>query len=310
MKKKQVVGLALGSGSARGWSHIGIIRALGERGIVPDIVCGCSAGAVIGGAYAAGYLDDLEEWGRSLALKDVVSFFDISVMSGGVIAGKRLMDFLGGHMGDPRIEALPVRFAAVATDLDTGREMWFTSGPLLEAVRASMALPGFLAPLKIGDRWYVDGGLVNPVPVSLCRAMGADTVIAVNLNSSMVGKWNQPSRRGSASTDVQDEHTNESLSDLAERIRKKFAKSLETVMAQIWQGDSHRPGLFDVLATSIDIMQDRITRSRMAGDPPDLILSPRLEHLGLLEYYRAAEGIEEGRNCVHRAEHAVSQLFR
>ncbi|MCX5852916.1 MAG: patatin-like phospholipase RssA [Deltaproteobacteria bacterium] len=302
MKKKQI-GIALGSGSARGWAHIGVLRALNEMGIYPDIVCGCSAGALIGGAYAAGYLDELEVWSRTVTRKNVISFFDLSLMSGGVIAGDRMMAFFREQIGDVEIESLPLSFAAVATDLATGREVWLRTGRLAEAVRASISLPGIFTPLRRDDMWLVDGGIVNPVPVSICKAMGADVVIAVNLNGSIVGRHlpKESKRPVKAKTAATAGH-------FSSLITRGLKNGMDSVLAQVWRGGRGTPGLFDVMASSINIMQDRITRSRMASDPPDIMLTPRLEHLGLLEFYRADDAIEEGRRCTLRVKEALAPL--
>jgi len=302
------IGLALGSGSARGWSHIGVIQALREMGINPDVVSGCSIGALVGGAYTAGYLDDLCEWSKTLHKKDVVGFFDVSIMSGGLISGERIMNFFRGHVGDITIESLSIPFAAVATDLGTGREIWLKSGSLLDAVRASISLPGIFSPVRIGDKWLVDGGLLNPVPVSVCRAMGADIVIAVNLNGGLVGKhfsYDQAKDIRAMKLHGMDK----SSITFTDRIKSGIQSGIGTVLSQVWRGESGAPGLFDVLASSINIMQDRITRSRMAGDPPDLVLMPRLEHLGLLEFYRASEAIEEGRVCTEQAKQTIKRII-
>ncbi|WP_258868171.1 patatin family protein [Alkalilimnicola ehrlichii] len=182
------IGIALGSGSARGWSHIGVLTALAEAGIEPDIVCGSSIGALIGGVYAAGRLDDIEAWGNSLTRREVFSYMDFTLSGGGAIAGKRLMEVCSEYIEGCDIECLPKRFGAVATDLKTGTEVWLQEGPLQTAIRASISLPGLLTPVHVDGRWLVDGGLVNPVPVSLCRALGADIVIAVNLNGDLLGR--------------------------------------------------------------------------------------------------------------------------
>lgn len=300
------IGLALGSGSARGLSHIGVIRALNELGIEPDIIAGCSVGAMVGGAHAAGHLDDLETWLRGLDRMDVLSFFDVSLTSGGVILGERLTRVFQDFIGDRPIEDLPLAFAAVATDLTTGREIWFDRGPLVQAVRASMGLPGLFAPVRVDGRWLVDGGLVNPVPVSICRAMGADRVIAVNLNGRLVGRHlssqaEQPVKQLPPTTPSEE-------ASLAERLKASLKTGVDAVLSRMWRGDSDTPGLFDVMAGSINIMQDRITRSRMAGDPPELILMPRVDHIGLLEAHQAAEAIEAGAQCVRQAEAALEDL--
>src|SRR5690606_20829651 len=170
-RTKLKIGLALGSGSARGWSHIGIIRVLEEAGIVPDIVCGTSIGSLVGAAYADGQLDFLERWVRALTWQSVIGLLDLS-MNGGLIHGERLFAFLRSHFNDKDVAALPKAFGAVATELITGREVWLREGSVIDALRASAALPGLFKPHQIKGRLLVDGALVNPVPVSLCRAMG------------------------------------------------------------------------------------------------------------------------------------------
>lgn len=294
--KKGSVGIALGSGSARGWAHIGVLRALADVGIEPDIICGASVGALVGAAYAYGHLNSLTDWAEELDLIEIFRYMDVRLVEGGgFVQGKRLMDLLKQHIGDIDIESLPKAFATVATDLSSGREVWFRSGPLLDAVRASISLPGIFTPVSSDGQWLVDGGLVNPVPVSLCRAMGARIVIAVNLNGDIVGRH----LRRTEYRPAEDEKPAAEI-----RFLEKLSSSLMKRASSLKNGeekpDEWTPGLFDVLASSINIMQDRITRSRMAGDPPDIILSPRLGHIGLLEFDRAAETIEEGRKCVGR----------
>ena len=298
-RKKQQIGLALGSGSARGMSHIGIIRELIDLGIEPDIVCGTSIGAMVGAFYVCGKLDEFEDWVRGLSQWDVVQIMDISLIAsgGGFMEGEKLMKFFCQHLGDTLIEDLPKPFATVATNMETGQEVWFTEGPIVEAVRASIALPVLLTPIECHEQWMLDGGLVNPVPVSVCRALGATDVIAVNLNGELVGKHFK--RR---------EDTPEALvrPDAEANILNKWASELKEGMTSLvsWLPDftpDDKPGMFDVLATFINIMQDRITRSRMAGDPPDIMLVPRLKEVGLLDFDKAAESIEAGRTCVRHA---------
>lgn len=179
------IGLALGSGSARGWSHIGVIRGLQEADITVDIVCGSSIGALVGGSYAAGKLDEAEKLIRELAWSDVLGFMDIPVPRSGLIDGEKIADYLRQRLGDPNIEDLPIPFAAVATDLTSGQEVWLRKGSLIEAIRASIAMPGMFTPCFRERRLLVDGGLINPIPVSLCRSMGASIVIAVNPNTDI-----------------------------------------------------------------------------------------------------------------------------
>ncbi|MCX5834426.1 MAG: patatin-like phospholipase family protein [Deltaproteobacteria bacterium] len=283
------IGLALGSGSSRGWAHIGVIRALSEVGIKPDVVCGCSVGALVGASYATGMLDQLEQWVPSLTKLEFARFFELNLSLKGFIDTERLHAFLAGHVcgEDDRIEHLAKTYAAVSTELETGREIWFTRGRVMEAVRASMSLPGLFPPVQHDGKWLVDGGLVNPVPVSLCRSLGADIVIAVNLNGDIVGKH------------VSQKGTTTDSESIIDRFTRSF-KSYSTTLFPSPEPENTPPALFDAIALSLNIMQDRVTRSRMAGDPPDIHLAPKLSHIGLLEAYRGKEAIWEGRECVRR----------
>ncbi len=299
------IGLALGSGSARGWAHIGVIRALEEEGIKPDIITGCSIGSLVGAAYAGGHLNTLEKWVRALSFWDVVRLLDVKLL-GGLIEGDSLMSSFEDKIRNINIEELPIPYAAVATDLGSGREVWLQSGPLPDAVRASIALPGLFSPVKTEGRWLVDGGLTNPVPVSLCRAMGAEIIIAVNLNSDIIGRHLKP--KASRKKEVREEER-----DLFGQLLKKLNSGLFDKRITNWPRgkDSNFavPGIFEVMASAINIMQDRVTKSRMAGDPPDLLLSPRLGELGLLEFDRADEAIAEGYDSVRRMLPALHHLM-
>lgn len=275
------VGLALGSGSARGWAHIGALRALRQAGIRPDVICGCSIGAFVGAAYADGDLDALERWAAGLTWQDVVGLMDVG-FSGGLLKGEKLIDFFARHFVDKEFAALPLPFACVATDLASGREVWLKDGSVAAAVRASIALPGLFAPVSRAGRLLVDGGLVNPVPVSLCRALGADVVIAVDLGSDIVGR---------------------SLKRPEEAAAEGWSARMLASFGIERKND--QPSLAAVLSASINIMQVRIARSRLAGEPADALVAPRLAHLGLMEYHRAAEAIAEGDAAVRRMLPAI-----
>jgi NTE family protein len=276
-----------------------VIKALLKEGIEPDIVCGTSVGAIIGGSYVTGNLEKLEDWVLGSTRSDVLRFFDIGFSQTGFVDTERLSWFLHTYVAaeDQRIEDLPKKYAAVSTDLDTGREVWFTEGGVADAVRASMALPGLFPAVRDDQRWLVDGGLVNPVPVTPCRALGADVVIAVNLNSGIVGKRNHA--------------TAESTPAERRGVLSSFKQQAKEYSSSIFPNHVQKdeaPGLFYAIANSVNIVQDRITRSRLAGDPADVLLSPRLPHIGMLEFHRAAEAIEEGEACVQRALAEISQL--
>jgi NTE family protein len=290
MNSKLKIGLALGSGSSRGWSHIGIIRSLSELGIVPDIICGTSVGAMIGASYVSDNMDKLEQWACSLTKFESARFFDINASLNGFVDIERFHQFLNEYVASDNllIEDCSKKYAAIATDLDTGMEVWLTQGRIIEAVWASISLPGLFPAIKNNNRWLVDGGLVNPVPVSVCRAMGADIVIAVNLNGDIVGKHRKLPKEVMKN--------NGGVRGMLTDLVREYSGTL----FQNSNKDEEVPGLFDAIAGSINITQDRITRSRLAGDPPDIMLSPKLSHIGLLETYRAKEAISEGKKCVQR----------
>lgn len=305
------IGIALGSGSARGWAHIGVLQALADIGIKPDIVAGSSIGALVGAAYASDQLDEMEAMVATLEWNDIVAYLDMSVIGGGLIQGDKITKFLRQHAKHADIKSLPRRFAAVATDLNNGSEVWMQEGDLLNAVRASVALPGLFTPFKHNGRWLVDGGLVDPVPVSLCRAMGADIVIAVSLNADIVGKhWrNNHVQNHAVTSEVTIKESEQALWDrISDQLGNAMQLQKTHLLSRLFGDSLNAPGLIDVLAGSLNIMQDRITRSRMAGDPPDILLSPRLAHLGLMEFDRGAIAIAEGRACVGRMQSALEYV--
>ena len=307
--RKPRIGLALGSGSARGWAHIGIIDALAEAGIEPDIVCGTSIGSLVGAAYVAGRLGDLRQWAEAVTWREIVGLMDIRLSGGGLIDGKDVVAFLDKLGITGIIEALPKPFAAVATDLFTGREIWLQSGSVLDAVRASIAIPGIFTPAWLDGKWLLDGGLANPVPVSVTRALGADIIIAVNLNSDLVGRHTV---EASKATEADAGSTGAFLGRLLEQV--PAAARVQAAQIASWLSPEPAsgppaPGYFDVLATSINIMQDHITRTRLAGEPPHVMLVPRLRDIGLMDYDRAAEAIAEGRACVAQAMPALERYL-
>lgn len=293
------IGLALGSGSARGWAHIGVIDSLIEAGIEPDIVCGTSMGALVGAAYVAGRLSELRQWAETATWRKIARLTDVRLSGGGLISGRQVVAFLQDLGIKEPIESYAARYAAVATDLATGREVWLQSGPIHEAVRASIALPGIFSPTRMGERWLLDGGLSNPIPVSVCRALGADVIIAVNLNGDLLGRrFTEPEPPADT---VPSRVSGEVVRRLLGRLPAPFHRKAETATASAPPEDTPAPGYFDVLTTSINIMQDHITRTRLAGEPPHVMLVPRLRSIGLMEFNRAPEAIAEGRACVEQA---------
>jgi NTE family protein len=283
------IGLALGGGAARGWAHIGVVRALEAAGISPQVVCGTSIGALVGAAYAAGRIENLEAWVRGLDWPAVSALMDWR-MGGGLMQGQKLVDFFRSQFEDPGIEHLAKRFGCVATELTTGREVWLREGPVIAAVRASIALPGVLTPVVSEGRLLVDGGLVDPVPVSLCRALGADVVIAVDLNWDLIG-------RRAKVTEIADAAVDPARNRLVDALFGRFReRSLDA---------AQMPSLVDVLLTSLNIMQVRITQSRLAGEPADVLVRPRLAGIVAMDFHRGPSAIAEGERA---AGLAIAQL--
>ncbi|KAA3655277.1 MAG: patatin-like phospholipase RssA [Proteobacteria bacterium] len=286
------LGLALGSGAAKGWAHIGVIRALEREGIRPDVISGCSIGAFVGAAAATGEFEKLARWVEKLTWQTVVSFLDVS-LRGGLIKGDRLIDYFEREIAGLGFDELQLPFACVATELQTGREVWLKDGSVARAVRASIAMPGLFTPVAQNDRVLVDGGLVNPVPVSLCRAMGADIVIAVDLGSDIVGRARRRLPHGKKSPPEPAAERN-----WAERLLDRLGLNGNS-------SDEDEMSVLDVLNASINIMQVRIARSRLAGEPAEVLIAPRVGQVGPMDYHRAKETIAEGEAAVARMMPAI-----
>lgn len=286
------VGLALGSGSARGFSHIGIIDCLLDQGIVLDVVAGTSIGSIVGACYVTGHLDRLRKQALAINRLNWTTFFNPSFSIDGWINLHQMQMFLvksGVERKQKRIEDLKIPFGTVTCDLMSGKEIWITKGPVFDSVWPSMAMPGVFPPVEGPEgRWYIDGGIVNPVPVSLCRALGADVVIAVNLNNDLL-------RRVDIKKQEKAEHKKK-----PSEVAKIFAKAKNLIPAIKKEVESDKPkppDFFETISRSINIAQDRITKTRLAGDPPEIILCPKVSDIGLLETYRAEEAIRAGYKC-------------
>src|SRR5881394_1010048 len=296
LTRKPRIGLALGSGSARGWAHIGAIRALEERGVKPDLICGTSIGALVGAVYASGQLDQLEAWVTGLAWTKVVRLMDIT-SKGGLIRGQRLFNLFRATFQDLDISQLEVPFGAVATELSSGREIWLRHGKLLDVVRASIATPGLFTPVIHEGAVLVDGGLVNPVPVSMCRAFGAEIVIAVDLSWGKLGPYRNMGRELPAQLPPP-------ATGWRERMRARWLSALGE------KGDEPViPSIFEVFNTALDIVEQRVARSRLAGEPADVLITPLLPNFGAMEYHRAKEAIAEGRAAVERMMPLIQQIL-
>ena len=307
--RRPVIGLALGGGAARGFAHIGIVRTLIAHGIVPNVVVGTSIGAVVGGAYAAGHLDTLEEWARSLQRRNILGYLDIRLNGSGLIGGDKLAAQLEAAIGQILIEELPLKFATVATEVRTGHEIWLTHGRMVDAMRASYALPGIFSPVLVGDRWLVDGALVNPVPVSAARAFGAEIVIAANLSSDIFAHSTTIYSHGPAA-EVTVAVAPETMIEPA-APKRGFGRlfSAERTMKREFFGSAGRPGISSVMVDAFNIMQDRITRARLAGDPPDLLISPRVGEIGWFDFHRADDLIAHGTRAAERAIDSIQEAI-
>lgn len=272
---KTGISLALGGGCARGWAHIGVLRALDEAGIEVSMIAGTSIGALVGGCYLAGKLDELEEFARSLSRRRIFGLLDLNLRGSGLFGGMKLDARLREHMAGIRFEDLPKPFVCVTSEIRTGHEIWLSGGSLITAMRASYALPGVFEPVNCNGRILVDGALVNPVPVSVCRAYEQPLVVAVNLHYDLFGRA-AVIRQSAGELVVEKDAPRAGQVDTGHQSRES------------------RLGITGVMVEAFNIIQDRISRARLAGDPPDMSLQPKLSHIGLTEFHRADEAIRIG----------------
>ncbi len=289
------VGIALGGGIARGFCHIGVMKVLMRNNIRPTIVTGTSIGAVVGASYLAGKLNDLEQWALDLNRMSVLSYIDFRVRASSMLGGTRLKKSLVENFKDMRIEDLPHPFAAIATDLNNGHEIWLRKGMLVDSMIASFALPGIFPPVEINHRSLVDGALVNPVPVAPAIAMGARMTIAVDLNTDIVGRAQQIEEQGYSNVAGFDLFNDK---DVPPEEQKKFMSKMNK---RLFKREANNPSLFGVVLSAVTIMNDRITRSRLAGDPPDVHIKPQVGHIGMMEFERAEELIAAGEEAAEKA---------
>jgi len=318
------IGVAFGGGAARGWAHIGVLQALLEAGIRPSVVAGTSIGAVVGGCHVADRLDHLIEFARGLTRRKVFGYFDLNLSGSGLINGERLNSVLKDALGETQIEDLPIPFTAVATEIGSGHEVWLSRGHLVDAMRASYAIPGVFRPISLDGRWLFDGALVNPIPVTVCRALGAQYVIAVNLNSDLFGL-------GTVLADVNASGSEPEAGPGHNAVNGDVAESLPDALEAPGDGLTFRngwgatrllqrqvfgrrrdgpdlaPSISTVMVDAFNIVHDRIARSRLAGDPPDVMISPRLSGIGLFDFHRADELIERGYAAGQRVLREVSE---
>jgi NTE family protein len=304
MSNGRKLGIVLGAGLGRGWAHIGVLQGLTELGIKPDIVCGCSIGALVGASYVTGHLETLATLATSLTWRRVLSYMDVSFVGGGLIEGRWIVNFFEDNVEDTAIERARPIYGAVATELHTGRETWLTSGSIIDAVRASIAVPGLFTPIRLGGKWLVDGALVNPLPVSLCRALGADVILGVSLNGDLASRPQsflaeaspQPSQTAGQS---------EWLRWLSHGLPRGVMAESGNTNGDETKVERDRPGYVEVVGDSFFIVQDFVSRVRLAADPVDLLITPDVAHLGVMEFHRGEEAIEAGRKAVTSAQDAI-----
>ncbi|MEP3233994.1 MAG: patatin-like phospholipase family protein [Hyphomicrobiales bacterium] len=293
--QKPSIGLALGGGAAKGWAHIGFMKALDEAGIKPDIITGTSMGAVVGGCWAAGKLDELEDFARSLTQRRVFALLDVSLTGSGLINGSRLAKLLMKNLAGIQIEDLDTSFSCLATELENGNEIWLSRGNLSQSLQASYALPGIFKPVNIDNRWLIDGALVNPVPITACRAMGANYVIGVSLSTAGVGMGtviaNSMMNNTPSQTENHDQIGNMPSASPNDEDHGDTKNSLDGQMAD---EKKDAPGISSVLVQSYNIIQDRVARSRLAGDPPDTLIMPSVGDIGMFDFHRAGDAIDAG----------------
>ncbi|GKW22593.1 patatin family protein [Pectobacterium carotovorum subsp. carotovorum] len=291
MQRKKI-GIALGAGAAKGWAHIGVFNALTELGIDVDVVAGCSIGALVGAAYATNHLPSMEQWVRGFGYWDVIRLMDLSWQRGSLLRGDRVFNSVKHLLHTTQIEDCAIKYGVVTTNLSTGRELWLTEGDLHQAMRASCSMPGLLSPVRFNDYWLVDGAVVNPVPVSLARAMGADIVIAVDLqHDASLNHQDLLSIKPTASeVDIDIDNVPQ---DWRSRIRERLLRGRR-------QQAENSPTAMEIMSTSIQILENRLKMMRMAGDPPDVLLQPNCPQIATLDFHRAQEAIEAGYKAVEK----------
>lgn len=307
MPKK--LGLVLGSGAARGWAHVGVFRALEEIGVKPDVIAGCSVGALVGGAWLIGAFEEFEAWARELSPLSAIGAFNFWVNRGGLIDTTPAFDAFAGF--DKNIEDLPVKFGAVAADLGTGEEVWITQGSVIAAARASSAIPVLFHAVQRGPRWLVDGAVANPAPVSLARFLGADIVISVDLNANprVLSRFNPPPAGVPALDPASELGAGEGFSGTITKLIEETRQRIDRQMAIAKARSQAKPQLFETAYAAIDIFQMHLTRMRAETSPPDIHLTPDMRDAMPNAFDRADEFIEKGRVAVLNKRHEIEALL-
>lgn len=313
------VGLALGSGGARGWAHIGVIRALEDAGIAIDCVAGTSIGAFVGAIYAGGSLDDLEAFVREIEWRTIVSLLDVEFPTRGLLDGEKIYELISTHLLDTRLEDTRIPFACVATDLQSKQAVILNTGSMVDAVRASISIPGVFTPFKMGESYLVDGGVVNPVPVDVLQGMGADRVIAVNLNhpysdetESDAPTYESPDTYDldiqTTASEQSEGQAREQKFEWLENVKSRYElvrESLETKIENWMPQQPEGPNIFDAIGTAMNIMEQQVTKVNLEIYSPDSLIEPNLSQVGIFDFHRAQSTIREG---YRRTEQMIPEI--
>ncbi|MBN2141053.1 MAG: patatin-like phospholipase family protein [Desulfovibrionaceae bacterium] len=308
MDAKQAFGLAMGSGGARGLAHAGVLRALAARGLAPGWVAGTSIGAVIGALYCGGDLEGFVSWACGLTKRGALALVDPVFPRSGLLEGARIMARIKEFLRAERVEDCRPPLVIVAAEARTGKEALIRRGPLLDAVRAAISLPGILTPKTLGRTPMLDGALVNPLPVTACRVIGAKTVFAVDVSQNLVlGRRRRAPGRSSTAAEFFKTHAVNIVSALGPRLGPKQA-----VMAQLaakWLEAGNRSedlNIFEAILNAMSIAQRTVKGVRLVQDPPEALLAPDLSHIGFLDFHRCAEAVDIGRRAAEDWPRALS----
>lgn len=294
---KKEVSLVLGSGGARGYAHIGVIRWIEEHELKVSSVVGSSMGALVGGCYAAGKLDEYADWACSIRKTDIMRLLDFTLGKSGFVDGTRIMSVLREFVGERAIEDLPVRYTAVASDIAREKEVWLSSGSLFEAIRASIAMPLFFAPSKINGRTLLDGGILNPVPIAPSFADATDYTVAVNLNGPADESLLRPQQK-------KRDHTGD---DRRRSMRALVDGFLDQIQERFTSASSDGLTMLEIAQQTMDSMQGTIARIKLAAYPPDVIISIPQGVAAIMEFDRANELIDLGYEA---AEQQLSRFLK
>ncbi len=307
MKSQVKLGLVLGSGASRGWAHIGVLEALEEQGLHIHMITGASAGSFIAASYAGGGLENIKRFALDMDWKRVLTYMDIAFPRSGFIDGKKVADLIKLYTNVADFKDLHIPVQMVTTDMRSGEQVVLSEGSVTEALRASMAVPGLVTPVQIGGRWLVDGGVVNPLPIDVCRSMGADIVVAVDLNSERI------SRKAGETVTASQKHKAAAIEKKRLEVLKswvaRYGAAGKTVSAKIDQWFSRAepsPHIFEILVSSLNIMQRKIEQMNIESHPPDVLIRPRLGDMKFFDYDQAENAIDEG---YRRGKEAIPEIM-